>query len=157
MGGRDDTERRLNDVWKSTFSYNDVNRVALECNLLVPSCGAGLKCLPSTSGFVTGLWGVMCDACPSPPLAPVADGSSTMPTAVTASTSSSNVLTYSLILFIILFVVVTLVLAYTLYKMRESGAPAPIPLPASWWNKSSANEALMSTNEGAYSIRTDGL
>lgn len=67
MGGRDTDSGRLNDIWKTTQSYNDIEGVAQQCNLLIPTCGVGLKCLPVSSGFRSGLWGVTCDQCPKGP------------------------------------------------------------------------------------------
>lgn len=66
MGGRETAsgQRLVNDVWKSVYSYNDVNEVASRCGLFVPSCGVGLKCLPEDEGFMQGGWGVSCAACP---------------------------------------------------------------------------------------------
>lgn len=70
MGGRGTDGNHMNDIWKTTSSFKDMNDVARMCNMLVPSCGSGLKCLPNGAGFKSGTWGVTCDECPNPPVKP---------------------------------------------------------------------------------------
>ena len=119
MGGREveDGARQVNDVWKSMFSYNDVNEVAARCNLFVPSCGVGLKCLPEDSGFASGGWGVSCDAC----LYSASMGSAA------SSSNAMQVMTILFVVFLLLFLAVTAALVYTYYRMRASGVSSPIP------------------------------
>ena len=130
MGGREEQNggRQVNDVWKSMFSYNDVNEVAARCNLFVPSCGVGLKCLPNEGDatFMQGGWGVSCTACPY-----------TASAVSTSAAAANNTMTILFVVFMLLFLLVTAMLIYTYYKMRQSGVTSPIPLPAGaqrWWN-----------------------
>lgn len=37
------------DIWRSSFSFDDVNSVASACGLRVPTCGTGLHCWPGSS------------------------------------------------------------------------------------------------------------
>jgi len=149
MGGREisnttGVQRRMNDVWKSVFSYSDPAQVATQCNLILPSCGAGLKCWPNgDENFKAGLWGVSCSACPF---------ASTLPDAVpltttnTTATSTNNLATVFLFIFLALFLITALLLAYTYHQLRASGVSSPIPLPASaqrWWNKNQPNTAAL--------------
>ena len=39
----------FNDVWRSSFSFNDPASLARLCGLPVPVCGPGLRCLPGTN------------------------------------------------------------------------------------------------------------
>ena len=55
----------VQDVWRSTISFNNPTDVARVCGLTVPSCGIGLKCWPG-AGTVKATDGsyISCDACP---------------------------------------------------------------------------------------------
>ena len=139
MGGVEEEggSRQVNDVWKSAFSYNDVNEVATRCNLFVPACGVGLKCIPGETGFMQGGWGVSCDACPY--------SAGSMPT-----TTATNIMTILFVVFLLLFLATISALIYTYYKMRQSGVTSPIPLPAGaqrWWN---SNQETGGLNEGLH-------
>ena len=130
MGGIEESNggRQVNDVWRSAFSYNDVDEVAARCNLFVPSCGVGLKCLPNEDDtFMQGGWGVSCAACPY-------SASAVGPAAPAAV---SNTMTILFVVFLLLFLATMAALVYTYYKMRANGVSSPIPLPAGaqrWWN-----------------------
>ena len=147
MGGREEQNggRQVNDVWKSTFSFNDVNEVATRCGLFVPSCGVGLMCLPNEDEtFMQGGWGVSCAACPYTASATAA----TVP-------STNNTMTILFVVFLLLFLLVTALLIFTYYKMKQSGVSSPIPLPAGaqrWWNGNTDQGGL---GEGL-SKNTDG-
>ena len=115
---------RYGDIWKSQWSFADVSATATRCRLNVPSCGAGLKCLPNSGNTLVAAdgTGVYCDACP-----------------YTFASSTTTTVVAFLVVFIILFALAVLALIYTYYKLRSAGAPSPIPLPATaqrWWNKS---------------------
>ena len=148
MGGVEESNggRQVNDVWKSAFSYNDPVEVAARCNLFVPSCGVGLKCLPNEGDetFRQGGWGVSCAACP---YTASVDGATPAPTA-------SNIMTILFVVFLLLFLATISALIYTYYKMRQSGVTSPIPLPAGaqrWWNN---NQETAGLNEGLHKAGT---
>jgi len=152
MGGRENNNggRLVNDVWKSAYSYNDVQEVATRCGLFVPKCGVGLKCLPDDPGFAQGLWGVSCESCPYE--ASLAPSSS--------SSGSSNTMTILFVVFLLLFLATLAALVFTYYKLHGSGVSSPIPLPSTaqrWWNGKSSeglaeelNKAPRTSDETMY-------
>jgi len=117
------------DIWKSTWSFNDLTATSNQCKLNIPACGVGLKCWPSESGtmLATDKSGVYCTACPY-----------NYGTA-TSSNVSTTIIAF-LVVFVIGFVIAASALGYTYYKLRLGGTPSPIPLPTSaqkWWNQGS--------------------
>jgi len=112
-------QRVFNDVWRSTTSFHDINAIAARCNVPVPSCGVGLKCLPGSDTFMSldGSY-VSCAACPAPNMAAEAAASS-----------------YMLYGGYVLFVVTLLVLLYTMFSVRSAGGASPLPLFCldGWW------------------------
>ena len=140
MGGIEENNggRKVNDVWKSVFSYNDVNEVAARCNLFVPSCGVGLKCLPDDPNFMQGGWGVSCDACPY--TVTVSNGATP-----SSSLSMAQVMTILFVVFLLLFLLTLAALVFSYWKLRGSGVSSPIPLPAGaqrWWNSNTETAGL---------------
>jgi hypothetical protein len=131
MGGRDE-EGRKNDIWKSVESYNDVSGVARQCNLLVPSCGVGLKCLPTSLGFKTGLWGVACDACPNGPLVPSDSGETPVPTTGSSTSGMSSMWTVA---FVIVVIVAVGAAAAAYHFYRKSTTSATDAAGQTWWGK----------------------
>jgi len=147
MGGEKDGYR-YEDIWKSTWSFNNVAETAARCKLTIPDCGVGLKCWPSDKGtmMATDRSGVYCNACP------YNYGS-------TSTAASSTTVVAFLVVFIIAFLIALLLLGYTYYKLREGGAASPIPLPGMaqrWWNKSTTGGAIGSTDPSS-TANGDGL
>ena len=133
-------------VWKSTYSYDDVNAVAERCGLFVPQCGVGLACLPDDPDFVNGLWGVSCAACPFQ--------ASLVPS---SPSSGTNVMTIMFVVFLLLFLASTALLVFTCYKMRGSGVSSPIPLPSSaqrWWTGKEGEGMSEGLNKATHSDDT---
>ena len=65
IGGRSDAgggARQFNDVYRSSFSFNDLSMVARACQVNMPACGPGLTCWPNAPG-TTVLNGVV--SCPA--------------------------------------------------------------------------------------------
>jgi len=131
VGGRGADGSRYSDVWKSAHSFNDANDVATNCNLLVPSCGAGLKCLPSSAGFKVGLWGVVCDACPGGPIVPTEGGVDPTKPDSGSSSSSSTWTVVAVIAMIVAFVFGGA--AYHFYKKSQNASGATAE--QNWWGK----------------------
>ena len=122
-----------NDVWISTQSFDDVTAVSQMCGLIVPPCGVGLRCLPADDGFYQGVWGVSCTAC------------SWNPTETAAATKASMTMTYLFVAFLLATIALAAILGYLIYRMRQSGASSPIPLPASaqrWWSDKQSSDGL---------------
>jgi len=141
MGGRtEEFGRAAADVWKSVHSFNDVDEVARQCNLLVPSCGAGLKCLPGTDDptFQSGMWGVTCAACPNGPIVPNTDGTPTTPPSENKS-STSSIMTVALVIAIIVAVGAAAA-AYHFY--RKSTAAASASTEQTWWGKNGTSSLV---------------
>ena len=63
--GSDLNDTLVNDVWRSSISFNNLDAVVRACGVTIPSCGVGLACLPSSPGFkrLPGNRGVSCNAC----------------------------------------------------------------------------------------------
>ena len=147
MGGIDQGNQRLGDIWKTNtgISFNNVNDITTRCKVSVPSCGAGLLCNPGAGTLIAADGsGAYCDQCP-----------------FTFNTQASRVttLTAFLVVFVVLTVLALIALGYTYYKLRSAGTPSPIPLPASaqrWWNKTTAGGAIGSTDT-AGTTNGDGL
>ena len=51
-----------NDVYRSSFSFRDVNKVRAACNINIPACGVGLTCWPGLDGTMVTPNGVTCNA-----------------------------------------------------------------------------------------------
>ena len=137
----------LDDMWKSLWTFNDVAKTAAQCRISVPSCGAGLKCLPNTGNTLVASdgSGVYCDSCPY---------------TFSGQTAAQTVVVAFLVVFIILFIITVLALIYTYHKLRSAGAPSPIPLPATaqrWWNKSTTGGAIGGTSDAGNTANGDGL
>jgi hypothetical protein len=47
FGGSSQSGSTLTDMWKSSFSFNDVTQVAANCNVTLSPCGTGLRCWPT--------------------------------------------------------------------------------------------------------------
>ena len=146
MGGASSSGSNLGDIWKSAWTFNDVTATARQCRITVPSCGAGLKCLPNTGDTLVASdgSGVYCDTCPY---------------TFSGQGAAATVVIAFLVVFIILFVVTVLALIYTYHKLRSAGAPSPIPLPATaqrWWNNKSTADGA-STDAAAGATNGDGL
>jgi hypothetical protein len=111
-----DVQTVLQDVWRSTTSFNDLASVGRLCGISVPSCGVGLKCWPG-QGTVLASDGsfVSCDACPMGGLN--GGGSS--------SSSSNNGLVIALVVFVLLFVAAALVAGFLYRKMKQMGGGGP--------------------------------
>jgi len=145
MGGRSSGNEILQDMWKSTWTFSDVSSTATKCRITVPSCGAGLKCLPNSGSTLVAAdgSGVYCDVCPYS-----FSGQSAVQTTVIAF----------LVVFVVLTVLAVIALIYTYHKLRSAGAPSPIPLPATaqrWWNKQTTG-AVGSSDAGS-TANGDGL
>jgi len=141
MGGEIDGQGYQNDIWKSSISYHDNNAVSQQCGVAIPACGTGLKCWPGEAETLVSTDGrnVYCSACP-----------------YSFGSKNATLITGFLVFFVILFVAAAGTLAYTLKKLRESGAASPIPLPGlaqRWWNKSQVG----STDGSADSTSTGDL
>jgi hypothetical protein len=117
IGGEATGETRAyqNDVWKSTISFHDLSAVSSTCNVVIPTCGAGLRCWPD-SGTMKAADGsfVSCSACPHPS---------------TNTTSSSTALTVALIFFVVFSVIAVTLAVYSIYTTVKAGYPSPVPLP----------------------------
>ena len=63
--GMDLNGNHVNDVWRSSISFNSEAEVVRACGITIPSCGIGLACLPNSPGFkrLPGNRGVSCTAC----------------------------------------------------------------------------------------------
>jgi len=65
IGGRANTAgnaQQFNDVYRSSFSFNDLARVSAACQVNIPACGPGLSCWPGTAGTNITQEGVTCPA-----------------------------------------------------------------------------------------------
>jgi len=64
LGGRASASNTVqyNDVYRSSFSFNDLGKVALACQVNIPACGPGLTCWPGASDTVVTPDGVTCPA-----------------------------------------------------------------------------------------------
>ena len=143
MGGTSGSGQ-LDDMWKSLWSFSDISATSSRCRITVPSCGAGLKCLPNSGNTLVASdgSGVYCDTCPY-----TFSGQSAVQTTVVAF----------LVVFIVLTVLSVIALIYTYHKLRAAGAPSPIPLPATaqrWWNKQATG--AVATDSGS-TANGDGL
>ena len=49
-----------NDVWRSTFSFNDLTALSKACGVAIPACGPGLSCLPGLNTRVDSAGRVTC-------------------------------------------------------------------------------------------------
>lgn len=64
IAGEQSNGRKLNDVWRSSISFNDFNSVQAACGIKIPPCGAGLSCWPNSEGFtISKTRGASCRAC----------------------------------------------------------------------------------------------
>jgi len=147
MGGLSSTGENLADMWKSMWTFNDISTTATKCRITIPGCGAGLKCFPNSAGTLVASdgSGVYCDACPY-------------------SFSGSNAVQTTVIAFLVVFIVLTVLaviaLIYTYHKLRSAGAPSPIPLPATaqrWWNKQTTAGAVGGSSDAGTTANGDGL
>jgi len=137
MGGELNGIGFFNDVWKSTFSVNDNAAVSQRCKITIPSCGAGLRCKPGDTTTLVSSDGtnVYCNACP-----------------YNFGASSQTLVVGMLVVFLLAFLATASLLGFTFYKLRQSGAASPIPLPGAaqrWWNKSTAGSVGGSTDTAA--------
>ena len=63
MGGRESGNTnapQYNDVYRSSFSLNDLSKVAQACSINIPWCGTGLSCWPGDAGTTVYEGGVAC-------------------------------------------------------------------------------------------------
>ena len=51
MGGFDSQGMNYNDVWRSAIPFTNVKLLSSVCNVLIPSCGVGLYCVPGMPGY----------------------------------------------------------------------------------------------------------
>jgi hypothetical protein len=105
MGGVNDNGTYYNDVWVSSFSFNDANAVGANCGLKQPPCGVGLVCFPGSERLDDD--GVI--RCPA--------------TDLCTSLSGGNSNTGAVAALAVLFVIATLIaayLAYYVYKMKKN-------------------------------------
>ena len=103
------------DVWRSTISFHDLAAVSKACNVVLPTCGTGLRCWPDGSTVVAADGSfVSCSACPHPSL---------------SSAAYSTGMAVALGLFVALAVVVTGALVYVLHALGKAGVESPLPLP----------------------------
>ena len=66
VAGGDQAGRPVNDVWRSSTPFSDLNTVAAACGVRMPDCGPGLNCWPGSPGYRVNLnngKGATCDAC----------------------------------------------------------------------------------------------
>jgi len=150
MGGEaSDGAFRFQDMWKSTWTFSNNADTASRCKVTIPSCGTGLTCLPNSGNTLIAAdgTGVYCDLCPYPSTAPAV---------------ATNIVIVFLIVFVVLFILSTGGLVFTFYKLRSSGVPSPIPLPATaqrWWNKqttgplASSDTDRTATGDGYQALR----
>ena len=64
VGGRESGNTNApeyNDVYRSSFSLNDLGKVATACNINIPYCGTGLSCWPGDPRTLRSDTGVTCD------------------------------------------------------------------------------------------------
>jgi len=135
MGGRiEEGGARMQDVWRSEMTFSDVATVARECNLLIPSCGAGLKCLPDMKGFQAGGWGVRCDACP---YGPSADGS-----AGGGGSSSGGMSSIATVAIVILVIVAGGAAAAAYHFYRKSVLNSAASTEQTWWGKNGTSSLV---------------
>ena len=62
IGGANINQTRLNDVWRSAISFNELADVERACGITRPPCGYGIVCLPDDPTLVTLPRGVTCAA-----------------------------------------------------------------------------------------------
>lgn len=139
----------VNDVWVSQQSFDDIDSVSSMCGLVVPPCGVGLRCMPTDNNFVQAVWGVSCDAC------------SWNPTTALQTPAASMTMTYLFVGFLLASIALAAALGYLIYRMRQTGASSPIPLPASaqrWWNEKQGGAGLSdSLNKGNTASEGDSM
>lgn len=82
-GGQDISGNKILDLWRSPFSFNDLNAVASNCGLVVPTCGVGLQCWPTSDGVFSGCNPTSCSNT-------VTTSSSTAGSSTRSSSSSST-------------------------------------------------------------------
>ena len=118
--GGDQSDRNVNDVWRSSVSFNDPNAVQAACGVRQPVCGYGLNCWYNSPGFqfrTADRGGVTCAACTTEPPLPTPTGESEFSSSTgTTSTSIVSGLTTGAVLAIIILVAVALVGLYFAYK-----------------------------------------
>ena len=91
IGGEQANGRKLNDVWRSSISFNDLNAVQAACGIRIPACGPGLNCWYNSPGFTWSRQrGVSCDACIDPAPCVGEDCSMTGASGTTGATESSG-------------------------------------------------------------------
>ena len=119
--GGDQSGRNVNDVWRSSLSFNDLNAVTAACRVKMPVCGPGLNCWPNSPGFslrtaVQG--GATCDACtnPAPVVTPTGDNDASSSTAPAAAAGDASGLTTGAVLAIIILLALGVVGLYFAWK-----------------------------------------
>ena len=124
------------------MSFHDLDAVSKACNVVIPTCGTGLRCWPD-GGTVVAADGafVSCAACPHPSL---------------SSATSTTALAVSLGVFVVLAMAAVAMLVYVLRAVIRAGVPSPLPLPAAvarWCGAVAPSATKGSTNDGV----TDSL
>jgi hypothetical protein len=131
---------QLNDVWKSSVSFHDLQAVSSACKVEIPACGVGLKCWPgaSTVRATDGSF-VSCAACVHPSLA----------SSQSASGSVGIGVVIALAVFVLVAVLLLLCCVWIVYAVVRAGHPSPVPLPAAlqsrWAPKGQNFTQLLST------------
>ena len=118
--GGDQSDRDVNDVWRSSLSFSDLNAVAAACKVRMPVCGPGLNCWPNSAGFSwrpAAQGGATCNECTqsAPVPTPTGDNEYSSSTATTSSSDSSG-LTTGAVLAIIILVILAVVGMYFAWK-----------------------------------------
>jgi len=114
--GGDIGGNNVNDVWRSSQSFNDLNTVAAACKVRQPACGPGLNCWPTSPGFIKRAGSpATCTICSSGPGDATGEFASSSGGSDGGS-SSSSALTTGAILAIIILVALGFVGAWFAYK-----------------------------------------
>ena len=130
--GGDQSGRNVNDVWRSSLSFNDLNAVSAACGVKMPPCGPGLNCWPTSPGFKERLasgGGAICNACTSQsPPTPVPTGQNeySSSTAMTAAASETSGLTTGAVLAIVILVALAVVGLYFAWKYWSGLNPGAV-------------------------------
>ena len=126
IAGEQSNGRELNDVWRSSISFNDLSSVQAACGIRIPPCGAGLNCWPNSPGFTWSRQrGVTCTACDEASLVCIGDECTSSSSGSLIVTPASGLSTGA-ILAIIILVALGVVLLYFGYRYwQRTGEAKP--------------------------------